>query len=900
MAENRETPVQGSVTSAIRQVLLLAGTTPIATSLDECDADRVPGGLVLSYASSFDALWRFGDRLWKWLRAGRLFVLVWDHTPLDAAGVSSLRTRDYVTAFDWVVALSLRMPRHEPDLADQPHVVPRVVIVDLASRHQLGAPAVRMLPRLQHPGVSAIPWLRIVGAERIATVLGELLSTPAAVPPTGAERTLLAPLWRHALSDPSEPDDRHAIANLVGPRLLLRSLAAASPRKIAGHAAALEALMDSLDLVPANRPSAPSRPVARSEWTLKFDRVVLIDDMAEAGWADFLRGFLDLDEGELAICTRPSRERLFGAQEDQTLMDFLAGALARGEPYPLFVGTHRPLIFLDLRLFAHAGTRTDECEFLSNLLALADAHHALSRPLSGPAIPDNEVRRLRGWIASGAPPDDTRAHVALTVLPRLLAIAMPMVPIIIFSSATSRRVADTLRPYGNLLLHFAKPTFFGAAPGPVVAEAVATLRHALSRAADVGRGRAAVRAALAERNIAKPEPLPAVIEIYVDESGHAGPGGKATLTVGGLVIAYPDHATPAALSDSLRASGLQWGQDCDDPGAALPVNPVRKAYQSGYPTPSREIQKGLSRIDAVSRTLGARVGAFALSADAVWDAGLLSWSSPDTMYRLLLSQALELLLFDWMSWKGFAEIPVHIYVATRLLAGSTRELIATQRHYGLNLRKSREARPDGDAFEIDDPSFRHLWNGDTPDVGFVHEAGRPVKVTWRSPSSLGPDAPNRHRLFASGLLAFSFSSDHVHPIVNELFRRRHTSRQVARALGVTLEYFPVVRDRPAHQLPRQIHYAADWVVSKRECVPPAWWENGFHDRSDDALLHVLECSRALDRERGLVEALRQWHVLAAPAPPRSTRRYVGSRLSQRLADMTSAEFQQLCDVIDPR
>lgn len=75
------------------------------SGIDSLDPDK--NFLLLSYRQHFDVLWRLEPGLLEWLNGGpRTVVLVWEETP-SGTGIGPVNIGDYITAFDWGVALAL-------------------------------------------------------------------------------------------------------------------------------------------------------------------------------------------------------------------------------------------------------------------------------------------------------------------------------------------------------------------------------------------------------------------------------------------------------------------------------------------------------------------------------------------------------------------------------------------------------------------------------------------------------------------------------------------------------------------------------------------------------------------------------------------------------------------------
>ena len=104
------------------------------------------------------------------------------------------------------------------------------------------------------------------------------------------------------------------------------------------------------------------------------------------------------------------------------------------------------LTVLDLRLF-EARPLADEATFFVGLVEVARSR-AEAGDLPWPAIEEEELDRIKSWCGAVADGSQTsRENVAyvegMTLLPRLIALADPAYPVIVFSSTGRRVVAES-------------------------------------------------------------------------------------------------------------------------------------------------------------------------------------------------------------------------------------------------------------------------------------------------------------------------------------------------------------------------------------------------------------------------------------------------------------------------
>lgn len=816
--------------------------------------------LVVNYAEAFDDLWRLDPGFLNWLSTGsRTVVIVWDRA-LEGRGRAVDVAVEHTTPIDWAVTAMLLVARSNPASDCQW----QVIVIDVAGN--AGPVRRRMSRPLLSGSASPVSMVTLVEADRLDKILPALLAEPT-FRPTEDHLVVAKALWTVPLVAAADADLRHAVANIVGPQALLVAMKGIEDHE-RGPVGALRHLLHALDLVSDDREQADVPWVKRAKWIQDFDGFVLIDDLHDAGWTEVLRLALELsgEPRELLVASAPD-ERVFGDDGAKSLwslcVDKVDGhdrlRVGQGVQFTSD-GNRREVLFLDLRLFTRRG-RDEERAWLNRLVGLAHRALAVENQLAWPAIRRDEIDAVEAWLREGAPPADRRHLLATCFLPRLIAFVDPHLPIIIFSSTTQKLVAELLRPYGNIITGFAKPAFFGLR-GPVAAETRTRFRRALSAARRIARGRQVCRELSVDPGQSGTDgPRGPWLEIYIDESGSEE---TPVMRVGGLAIGYPSVDAAAKFSRTLRDEGLVWGFDCDSPADLVPAQyqlkrppDTSKARLPGgeFPPDRRLMRQTLARIDSLAAKNGLSIGAFDVSVAAgpyqvLPDEEML----PNWRYRRLLRMALEIALFEWPAiLHGRPKLA--IYPGTRILCRDPATLQEAQYRWGLNIKN-----------EPHNPPPR----------------------------------------------AYLFSADDVHPIVSDVLMRRRHDRirpEVVLAKAVRLAYYENTPSRPRDELlGRQIHYAADWVASFPGEAPPSWFQNGFRDVLDGALIEVLSASAAGERalaastaaERAeVVEAVASW-ADAAPHLPRmameqSCARWIRARVAKCAADLSGDEFAQLCE-----
>jgi hypothetical protein len=343
---------------------------------------------------------------------------------------------------------------------------------------------------------------------------------------------------------PAAGPGRHALSNLVGPLLLGTTPRHPCQRGI-GHilaaAGLLEGLRNTLDETDpgaagvsgdSERTATQSRPS-----TVELPagvRVVLCDDQWHHGWLDWLCDRLDasLDAEQVEIArtgnggptrvAESSSLSIWVASSPMWLRDRLTTALREVPLRPLERNLRltQPddgapeILLLDLRLFAN---RSDEAsEFLEVLEPTSKQYW------SGEAA-------VGGGTTTGR--IDPATPTALSLLGRTLAIADPLLPIVLFSSTGRRDMVSMFEGFDNVITEFAKPRVVDELVVEMRSEAEAQWRSVIGSASRLLRRREAVES-LIEARARLPQPneqsdgVPSYSRagVYIDESGDWGAG----------------------------------------------------------------------------------------------------------------------------------------------------------------------------------------------------------------------------------------------------------------------------------------------------------------------------------------------------------------------------------------
>jgi hypothetical protein len=572
------------------------------------------------------------------------------------------------------------------------------------------------------------------------------------------------------------------------------------------------------------------------------------------------------------------------------------------------------MLFLDLRLFSSRAK--EEFAFFQRLASLAEQAKEGTNGLRWPGFSEADIDAVKE-CARTQTSETEKYYIALTFLPRLIALVDPFLPIVLFSSTGQKHVVDRLSRYGTITLDFDKPRFFGDPSKEVVSETKVRFVRAVKSALRIARGRYLVQtvSALASSAIPKNPPPSAtterrLVEFYFDETGTPG---AANFQVGGLAILYPNAAAASEFSAALRDAGLFWGWDRDNPWEACSTvhRPLRKLFEMKRTYRDKwegVVKSHLGKLVKLAATANLWIAQFSLT----WPTGAsasMPWGGPDQIYRALLRDAIEVLLFDWLptmiEGKNF---DVGVYVATRRWDAreSILELLSCSRIFGVSLRE--------ESSRYDPPDFK-VFDGAAPDFGDIA-----AKVATAEHAYAGRDNSNLQLFVAAhcvppgistpgrdcnDLLAFSFTFDDVHPLLSDIATERSDTSlledRLFFAAGVKLTYYTRAYQTESkatpHQLPRQVHYAADWLVGNTELMPLKARQTIelFSETRDQAFLSLLNASRLADWPGREAEALQSFYM--ALREKRPMRQLVAPRLAACARRLVGRDFVRLCELV---
>ena len=631
---------------------------------------------------------------------------------------------------------------------------------------------------------------------------------------------------------------------------------------------------------PGDQPQAVPAAWFRNDDEYDWDRrlaaageriaVFFVDDMWRLGWGAVLcRAFgasPDRDRPLAGAFTAIGRSTFFdvlATDGPDPVVDALragedlrfAFSLAPGRRADTPARANAELAVLDLRLFGGRDL-SDEAEFFQGLIEIARERRARGC-LPWPPIDEDELERIDEWCRTAIARNGakvTRNDAAylegMTLLPRLIALADPTYPVIVFSSTGRRPVAEQLRPYGNLITAFEKPQVATFGTEDMAFRAESGFRRALTEALDL----LAVRRRCLELPAPAAEPGAATapvgsdgrwtVQVFLDET--RDPELGEMMTVGGLAIVFPPHVDPAQFDGSLWTDDLRLlGEQPDF------KNVFKKALR-------RELDAHATRLETSAGDTDPAIRVAAVAASGESDIAAEAWDEKDPLFDPLRDDNL------------------HRELVRVVLEGAIYDV-------------ARRLVPD-DASRVD----LHVWLATrrTPlPTGYlpkrrIAEIKKTLWEKWRI------ECTERER--DGQMYVLHMTAGSARPLVEGVQQRY--SQSTFRALGQT-----AVATGLNKKGARFLHYVADSLLSGPDRVPDVWWRRGFgrttarkpewSTRYDKRLQALLKAQRHLLAER-TVEALAEGtdHLRGRD---NSLELRIQHRLQEALATLSGADVLRL-------
>lgn len=682
------------------------------------------------------------------------FVIVWDGIPARGSKNDVVDTSKYLTPIDWAVAFSLFVKNQCKDA--YPNFKILIVGVDPHSTD---------VNNLRHSLVFT-PWIRLLMPNTVDSLIFCLLNSDSqsmqeVFSNNKGDMDFIRNLWVARLTKPSTPGDHHALANIIGPVLLMGDKGADA------HLTALRHLMTALDLIPGNKEGCTL--LTKDNPWIKWDELnledvlkepssklelILIDDQYTQGWGKMLclaagTEYIVPDvskNGLQTISTKNNKVTVRAASSpDSRMLDKLKG----DQRFSLVLdeqntdGKKPEILFLDLRLFSGRDI-SEEVTFFDKLIPLArKLTEEANNNLPWPGFSKDEIKLVEKWcLCKDKKREDDIYITALTFLPRILALTDLSLPIILFSSTGRRDIAEKLKPYGNIITTFDKPKFTVDIPLDIAEQTKGKFHEAVGEAIKLLKARQKCRFINKNRDSfiqSKKYNKGVHIELFIDESF---PDSQNQVYVGGCFALFSAETKKKAqeradyFDNDLVTNGVRFFQSFGI-GAQASQLKEKKEDVSG------ELLQTVKTSSHKPHYLGLiRLGYQLPAKHSAFD--LFNPHSADNLYRLTLIALVEIFLSETLPALLGADIAenasVSIFAGTRVKDYNDDEdgkAALNQAKYHLGL----------ESFEEKD----------------------------------------RHGQISKHLL-YSISRDSIYPIVAHILSANKLSRHIERTVGIKLAY----------------------------------------------------------------------------------------------------------------
>jgi hypothetical protein len=636
---------------------------------------------VYRYADALTTLW--SDKL----SADIPIVIVWDRKSLGESPDDHLLEK-HLTPLDWALAWSLKQTRAEQSVRS-------IVIIDATAgnwkdtwawsmRHQLladmpwvtlSAPLVKEKDEPLYRWALSKAAMDNGGATADGVIRKNNDGAWGLCPNPGAEKPDPAPLeWLNKLWVASLrlSDENHDINNIVGARMMLEAPGAVPPNsRRTKTMTALFIRARWSDFHPAKKGERWALPNTQYLYG-KTISAILVDDKHESGWAAFLKGALGKNVRLRPSSTPESLIEFLGKQEDIfKRRDFIAGVSdGNGDEDgdEIIPGVRPEIIFLDLRLYG-SGASGRLNEDVEKLLAVAGEWRGYEP--AWPPIPQEERQEIQSWLKSGAAANSPTHLKALLLLPRLLALALPLTPIILFSATGLADVQKMLKPYRNIFTNFQKPNPL-ADPESVPA-AVSALHQALNTAVPMLRRRLQL-AALSQAgnkmaNERDRDRKHIHADIFLDETGEPRNG----MISAAACNTYSSKSDSTNLHDKLKAefekSGVVWAYIKGTPSPRL--RKASKLTHTGLNSPKSQVDNLENFLDQTCNIKSRETWAIsAIKAPKPGNGrtpGQTLSAFPDSGLDMAIKRNIEFLVFVYLFFVMKDDHTIAIHLPTRIL-----------------------------------------------------------------------------------------------------------------------------------------------------------------------------------------------------------------------------------------
>lgn len=857
-----------------------------------------------SYKNDFNKLWLFEDfEKEEQINDVEKIIIVWDGIP-QRNSKDTVNTRKYLTPVDWAAAFSLFISRTNPILSYF-----RIIILDISSEETSTLKAGRTL----------MPWVQVVkqGMEAFISILfssehKNMRDAFAESGPDKPDTSALKSFWASILTRPLDPGDHHAIANLVGPLLLMDQ----SVMEGDSHVKALRILMQNIELLPHTLDKdAPllgpgKRWVDWDEFNLdelleggEKLNLILVDDMWQSGWGRILCYAVGVKYDENATVQEDGFVNIGTENEKRTIVvkatasaDLILNKLRKmiedgkkDSRFELsFESPNRSLeiMFLDLRLFdgndleSVRGFFAEVVKLAKNFIIDQQNEHL---PWSG--FSDDEIENVERWINNKkAKVEDADYILALTFLPRIIALMDMSLPIILFSSTGRRDIAEKLKDYRNIITNFDKPRFAVDIPLDMAKQTMSKLQEALKKALDFCHASSFIKRIMSSqpfeyRNNKECNHF----EIYIDESGKPE---QRHFVVGGLLVGYENKDDVLSVHNAMQMNGIVWYGE---------KSILKRSNDDEAIVLNEKILSPLNEILGNRPVVPFMFFRYPLPEVAPDPTNLLHLDAIDNMFLSLLKTSLEVSIFELAP--KFARDSQKFSISA---------FIANRKRYNDNLVKENwqqlydkfgiQASVLGKRIVCTFQNGRRITT-DIEDVSLINKRGEYDETCVERAIDQKTGGPQTDYYQ-------TIKSDSIYTIIAEILAMRQSDidLDIDKAVGVMLSYN---RNQPPYKSFRHMHYLADYVshfayrdreTGKISNDVFSSWEQVQKTGlcviayRDESLLTVLDASRRLEAD-DLVGALLQIALSKSDNESIISRIVIG-KIRPSLAKLSGGDFQR--------
>ncbi len=612
--------------------------------------------------------------LWKTLEDGRVqkascVLIIWSKTPSDES-LLPVNTSEHISPLHWAACAAKTSSQI------------RVCILDLNPSAHRGE---YLYEHYLTCDKSRLPWLRVVQAAHLfgeEQTSGEFHADVGPVEIEAVKKRLfpqLAPRRnliraghfvdriREELTSPKNPENRHAIANIIGPVILLGSrfnerlfddsrsyyiknnqVTNYQPHQTKiDHRRPLHSILRVSQLAPelANASTFVERVRKELGEVLPKNyklRITFVDDQWSHGWYEWIKSMFP-SETAFTICPDPYflLNRIESALSKRAQAKDARFRLDLSPPMKSS-GDYLDILLLDLRLFS--GDLQGEEEFYGKL--------------------EHLCARFSGQLGANKAGSASR----LTLLANLTALTDFSLPIVLFSSTTSRETISQLAHHRNVLTSFTKPPFLSA----TIAQSIPALHERFARTffeairwCDL-RLKCQELLALNEGDVSEStskQPSRRTrlhIELFIDETLRTS---SAAFEVGGVFAVFDSLQDADEFDDLAVSNGLRYFNG----SLFFPHSPTHKILVKGEDTGAKELADA-----AKSFSKPLNLGFVQLRLGETRKGSETKDIQDDNQFHILLSALIELFLAESLReishhyQTDMRNVSVSVYVATRM------------------------------------------------------------------------------------------------------------------------------------------------------------------------------------------------------------------------------------------